>query len=77
MMEQLLNILNEIKPGVDFTREKALINDHILDSITIMELINALEDGYDIVISPLDIVPDNFQSADAILALVTRLMDDL
>ncbi len=76
MMEKLLNILNEIKPDVDFTKEAALITDNILDSISIMELVNTLEDAYDIDISPLDIVPQNFQSADAILALVTRLMDE-
>lgn len=76
MMEKLLNILNEIKPDVDFIKETALITDNILDSISIMELVNTLEDAYDIDISPLDIVPQNFQSADAILALVTRLMDE-
>ena len=76
MMEKLLNILNEIKPDVDFTKEAALITDNILDSISIMELVNTLKDAYDIDISPLDIVPQNFQSADTILALVTRLMDE-
>lgn len=56
MMEKLLNILNEIKPDVDFTKEAALITDNILDSISIMELVNTLEDAYDIDISPLDIL---------------------
>lgn len=76
-MDKLLEILNELKPNVDFTKEISLIDSGILDSLTLMELVAALEDAYDIDISVLEIVPENFQSAGAIYDMVCRIQDDL
>ena len=75
-MEELLEILNKIKPGVDFESEKDLIGGHVLDSFSIIRLVSDLEEEFDITITPLDIIPDNFKSADAIYAMVQRLEDE-
>ena len=74
-METLLNLLQTLKPGVDFTRERHLVTDHILESLDIITLAAQLCDAFDIEITPLDVVPENFQSADAIYALIQRLED--
>ena len=74
-MKELLEILNEIKPGVDFENEKHLIEDGILASFDIVSLVAALNEEFDIEISITDIVPENFESADAIMNLVKRLED--
>ena len=75
-MEELLAILEEIRPDVDFETEQFLVKDGILDSFDIISMVGALNDAYDIEIQPVDLVPDNFNSAEAILALVNRLQDE-
>lgn len=75
-VEELLDILKGLKPGVDFENEKNLIDDRILDSLDVMNLTVELNDEFDIEITPLDILPENFQSVEAMHALITRLQDE-
>ena len=75
-MEELMEILEELRPDVDFENETGLIDNGILDSFDIVSLITALNDAYDIEIKPNNLVPENFNSRDAILALVEQLQDE-
>lgn len=75
-MNELLDILKDLKPGVDFENEKNLIDDRILDSLDVMNLTVELNDEFDIEITPLDILPENFQSIETIYQLITRLQGD-
>jgi len=75
-MEKLLVIMQEIKPGVDFKKENNLIENGILDSLDIVTLVTEICDEYDIEITPLDVVPENFQSAETIYKLITRLQNE-
>ena len=74
-MEELLEILSEVKPGVDFEKETELVDSGILDSMAIIQLVARLADEYDVESTPVDLVPENFNSAEAIYALVKRLED--
>ena len=75
-MEELLEILEELHPDVDFTTEKALVDDKILDSLDIVSLISEIADRFDVVIPADEIVPENFNSAEALAALIERLEED-
>lgn len=75
-MEELLEILNELHPDVDFESEEALVEDRILDSFDIVTLVSELGDAFDIEITAVDMVPENFNSAKAIHALIERKLDD-
>ena len=75
-MEELMKILEELRPDVDFESETGLIANGILDSFDIVSLVNELSDAFDVEIKPSDLIPDNFNSASAILALVERLQDE-
>ena len=75
-MEELLEILNDIQPGVDFENEKHLIDDHLLDSLSIISLVAELEDTFDVTIPAVEIIPDNFNSAEARLEMLQRLQED-
>lgn len=75
-MEDLIEILEDIKPGVDWEKETDLIGNHILDSLKIVQLVGALNDEFDIEITPIDIVPENFKTAETIYAMVKRLEDE-
>lgn len=72
-MEELLNILEDIQPDADYKTCTTLIDDGILSSFDILSLVGELEDAYDIRILPAEIVPANFNSAEAIWNMVQRL----
>ena len=75
-MEELLNILNDTCPGIDFEGQEHLIDDGILDSLNIVMLVGELNEAFDISIGAEDLVPENFNSLQAIHALVKRLEDE-
>lgn len=75
-MDELLEILNEVKPGVDFENDTDLIGHGVLDSITMVTLVMELNDTFDIEITPVDIVPENFKTVQTIYDMVQRLSDD-
>lgn len=65
-MEELMEILRELRPDVDFESETALIDDGILGSFDITALVNEIMDVFDVTISMADLEPENFNSAQAI-----------
>lgn len=75
-MDELLDILKDLKPGVDFENQTNLIEDRILDSLDVMNLVVELNDEFDIEITPLDILPENFKSVETMYSLITRLQDE-
>lgn len=72
-MEKLLEILEDIQPDADYENCTTLIDDGILDSFAILSLVSELEEAYGIHLTPAEIIPDNFNSAQAIFAMVQRL----
>ena len=75
-MNELLEILNDIQPGVDFENETHLIDNHLLDSLSIISLVAELEDTFDVTIPAVEIIPDNFNSAGAMMEMIQRLQED-
>jgi acyl carrier protein len=74
-MEELLDILNEIDDSIDYENEKALIDDHLLDSFSIITLVSELEEHFDIEIDAAEMTPENFNSAEALWAMVQRIQE--
>ncbi|MBQ8140149.1 MAG: acyl carrier protein [Clostridia bacterium] len=72
-MDKLLAILNELHEDVDFTAETALIDDGILDSLDIVSIVTEVYSEFDVRIPPEEIVPENFNSAQALWELISRL----
>ncbi len=75
-MEQLLEILTELHPEVDFETEEHLIDNKILDSFDIVTIVAEIDSEFDVSIPAEELVPENFNSARALYALVERLMED-
>ena len=75
-MDTILEILETIKPGADFAASTDFIEEHLLESMEILQLVSELNDEFDIEITPIDIVPENFKSAEAIYAMVKRLEEE-
>lgn len=74
-MEDLLEILNDLHPEVDFEKEEHLIDNGVLDSFDIITIISEIADTFDVVVPAKDIVPENFNSAKALYAMINRLED--
>ena len=75
-MDEIIEILEEMHPDVDFEQEKKLIDKKILDSFDIVTLIAELSNAFDVSIPAEEIVPENFNSAQAILNMIERLEDE-
>ncbi len=75
-MNELMEILQELRPDVDFEKETALVTDGVLDSFDIVALVGELNDAFDIEIKPNNLVPENFNSAKAMYALIEELQDE-
>ena len=75
-MEKLLEILNELNTDIDFAHCDPLIDDGLLDSFAILELIAELNDAFDIEITAPEVIPENFNSARALWAMITRLQNE-
>lgn len=72
MKKEILDILAYAVPAVDFTESDTMMDDGILDSLTIVQIIGELSVEYDIDFVFEDLVPENFNSIDGIVALVER-----
>lgn len=72
-MEKLLEILRELHDDVDFSAEEGLVDDGILDSLDIVSLVTEIDSEFDVRIPPEEIIPENFNSAQALWALISRL----
>lgn len=75
MKEKILEILNDINDEIDYESCTTLIDDEYFDSFDIVALVGALNDEFDIRINVVNLVPDNFNSVDAIVSLVDSLIN--
>ena len=69
-MEKLMQILTDARPDLDFEMETKLIDDNILDSFDIITIVGEINSEFDININVGDLLPENFNSAEAIWQLV-------
>ena len=72
-MDKLMKILWEINPDIDFKTEDALIDGGVLDSFDIVTLVAEIDDAFGIEIPAEALIPENFNSAKAIFALIQQL----
>lgn len=75
-MEELLEILEDIHPEVDFENNERLIDDGILDSFDIVTLVSTIMTEFNVVITAEELLPENFNSAKAIYALIQKKEDE-
>ena len=75
-MEQLLEILHSLHPDVDFANTEDLIDEGILDSLDIVTLVTEIHATFDVTSPAEEIVPENFNSAKALMELIERLDEE-
>ena len=75
-MEKVIEILTDMHPDVDFASEESLIDDGILDSLDIVSLVAAIDTEFGVTVPAEEIIPENFNSAEARWALITKLDEE-
>ena len=75
-MEKLLDILKGLHPEVDFETEDKLIDNKILDSFDIVTVVAEINAEFDVSIPAEELIPENFNSAMALWALIEQLVDE-
>lgn len=74
-MEKLIEILNGIRPDIDFMSTDTLVDDGILDSFDIVTLVMEINEEFDIEVGVENILPENFNSVDTMLNMINNLKD--
>ena len=72
-MDELIEILEDIKPDVDYEGCENLIDGHYLDSLSI---IAEIEDAFDVTVPAVEVVPANFNSVKAMWSMIERLQEE-
>ena len=75
-MEQLLQILSGLHHDVDFSETTDLVDDGLLDSLDIVTLVTEIHAEFDVTIPAEEIVPENFNSVEALWALIERIDEE-
>ena len=75
-MEKLLEILNELHPEIDFMTHEELVDDGILDSLDIVTIVTEIYDKFDVAIPAEEVIPENFNSAKALMQLIERIDEE-
>ena len=73
MKEKVVEILSDIRPDVDFETETQLITNGVLESFDILSIVAELSEEFDVTIRPKDLVPENFNSVDAMVEMLKGL----
>lgn len=73
MKERLYKLLETVIPGTDYRNCTDLVDSKILTSLNIVKLVSKLNDEFDIEITPVHLLPENFNSADSMLELIEEL----
>ena len=77
MKEKILAILKDVRSDIDAANEEKLIDDELLDSFDIVAIVGMLNDEFEISINVNDLVPDNFNSVQGMMALVELLQQEI
>ena len=69
-MDKLIEILSEICPNVDFRKEKAVVDDGLIDYFEIVYIVAEIMDHFEVVLDVDDLMPENFNSVEAMMQLI-------
>ena len=72
MKEIVIRFLSEIRPEFNFSDSSNFIEEGMLDSFDIVQLVTLLDKEFEISIDGLDIIPENFSSIDQIVQLLIK-----
>lgn len=72
MREQIIKILTDLRPEFDFNDSVDFIEEGMLDSFDVVNLVTELDSRFGISIDGMDVLPENFASVEKIIALLKK-----
>ena len=75
-LDAVIEMLEDVKEGVDYRDATGLVDNREIDSFDILAIISAIDDEFDLSVPAKDIVPANFNSAQSLCALINRLAEE-
>ncbi|MDR2085179.1 MAG: acyl carrier protein [Bacteroidales bacterium] len=72
MNKRIIEILSELRPEFDFSENVNFIEEGMLDSFDVINLVTSLDQEYNISIDGMDILPENFSSVESIIKLLRK-----
>ncbi len=75
-MKEVIEVLEEVKPGEDYKNNKTLVSDGVLTSFDIVMLVSLLNEKFGVNISVMDLVPENFESVESIHSMIEKLKNN-
>lgn len=73
MINQIIEIIKEIKPGAEVKEDSHLIDDGIMDSFDMIMFVGELNEAFDVEIGVEEFIPENFESPKTLEALIQTL----
>lgn len=71
-MDKVIEILEDLRPDIDFNEEKQLIDGGIITSFDVISIVGELNEHFNVDIDAFELIPENFNSAEAIWNLVQK-----
>lgn len=72
-MDRLVALLKENFPNIDFENEKNLVDDGIIDSLSMVKIISLIEENFDVSVTMEFLQPDYYQSVESIWEMIEEL----
>ena len=73
MEKEIIAVLEEVKPGIDYAKEEALVSNEILTSFDLVMLIALLNEKFKVNITVVDLIPENFENVQSIANLINKM----
>ena len=75
-LENVIELLQDVNEDADYDNCTTLVDDRVLTSFDILSIISEIDNTFDVAVPAKDVIPANFNSAEAIRALIERLQDE-
>ena len=76
MKEKILDILEELCPGTEVDKCETLIDDGVIDSFDVINLVGELMESFEVEIGAEYIVPENFNSIESMIKMIEKLKNE-
>ena len=75
-LDEVIEMLEGVREGVDYENSTDLVDARKIDSFDILAIVSAIDDEFDVAVPAKEIIPDNFNSTEAMMEMIQRLQED-
>jgi len=72
MKNELIELLSDIRPEIDFEGESGFVDNGLLDSLDIVTIMDAISEQFDVDLGPDEMIKENFNSIDGMISMIEK-----